>query len=157
VIEPVIEEPPLAMPNGVQGVTNASAAATVNPAPMNPISSVARPTPTAENITISAQPLRASPIQDIPVERPISGQVNMEGARRTEGVARAAYAPSAPAQAAVSPLASIATPSTATPAAPVRVVPPTPPLAPPTTPVSVSPVLPAEEKEEEEYITEEPE
>jgi hypothetical protein len=167
VIEPVVEEPPLAAPNGSQGVRNAGTATTVNTAPINHAPPASRPMPTAENITISAQPLRASPIQDIPVERPISGQVNMEGARRTEGLIRAAYAPPSPVQATVSPLASIATPPTATPPAPapIRVVPPTLPPAPVATPVSTPPmappvstpsVIPVEEKEEE-YITEEPE
>jgi len=165
VIEPVIEEPPHVATNGAQGVRSAGAAAVTNTAPMNHAPPAARPVPPAENITISAQPLRASPIQDIPVERPISGQVNLEGGRRIEGVARTAYVPPSPPQATASPLASIATPPAAPPPTPVRVVPPTPPPAPVATQVSEPPVVQpvsaptitqAEEKEEE-YITEEPE
>jgi hypothetical protein len=132
------EEPPFARPNGSIGVTNTGTATTANTAPTYYAPPASRPTPPPENITISAQPLRASPIQDIPVERSINGQVSMEGARRTEAYSRTTYGQPAPA--ATPPLASIAMPPTPT---PVKV----PPAAPAPIPV----------KDEKEYIAEEPE
>ncbi|GHO92060.1 hypothetical protein KSF_021080 [Reticulibacter mediterranei] len=98
-----------------------------------------RPTQAPEHTIISAQPLRASPIQDIPAERPDSGHSNTEGARRTEAIARAAYGQPPQTPAAIQPLASIA----AQPA----------PQPMKTPPVSEPPLV----EEGQAYITEEPE
>jgi hypothetical protein len=118
------------------------------PAPENPVAPVnyAAPTPTRpaqapEHTTISAQPLRASPIQDIPAERPASGHSNTEGVRRAEAIARAAYGQSPQTPAAIPPLASIA----AQPAP--RPVKPLPMRGPHVEAI----------EEEQAYITEEPE
>jgi hypothetical protein len=101
----------------------------------------ARPVQAPEHTTISAQPLRASPIQDIPAERPVSGHSNTEGARRTEAMARAAYGQPPQTPAAIPPLASIAA------------QPAPQPVKPPPVP---EPAVEAIE-EGQTYITEEPE
>ncbi len=74
--------------------------------------------------TIGSRPLRASPIQDIPIERPGVGQGTVEGAKRPDVLARANYSQQA-SQTPVQALASIATPMPAAPP-PARVTPPTP-------------------------------
>jgi hypothetical protein len=142
--EPTTEPPTLATPDNTTGLTSNGAATTVNTNPMNYAPPAPRPMPASENSSISAQPLRASPIQDIPIERPTSGQTGTESARRAEALPRSAYGQPSPAPAPISALASIATPPAPT---PIRVVPPTPP----------APVVTTPAKEEEEYITEEPE
>lgn len=73
--------------------------------------------PTGESL--STQPLRASPIQDMPGERAAGGQGNSEVTRRPDVLSRANYGPQAqqPTPTAIPPLASIATPMPSAPAA----------------------------------------
>ncbi len=74
--------------------------------PLNYVAPAPRPAQTSENI--SAQPLRASPIQDIPIERN-NGQAGSEGGKRPDVLSRTNYNPQTnqPAQGS-QPLASIA-------------------------------------------------
>jgi hypothetical protein len=157
VMEPTTEQPTFATSNGMMGATSNGFATIVNTNPVNYAPPAARPMPVSENIAISAQPLRASPIQDIPAERPISGQTHTEGARRPEPHARPTYGPPV----AMPPLASIATPPSP---APTKVVPPTTPATPPITALPTTPStpsIPAQPampiKEEVVYVAEEPE
>lgn len=100
-----------------------------------------RPAQAPEHTTISAQPLRASPIQDIPAERPASGHSSNEGGRRAETLARAPYGQPAQTPAAIPPLASIAA------------QPAPQPVKPPPTPEP----LVEDIEERQTYIAEEPE
>lgn len=54
------------------------------------------PRPVQGEERISTQPLRASPIQDMPVERPPAGQPGGEGARRPDVLSRANYGQQSP-------------------------------------------------------------
>jgi hypothetical protein len=56
---------------------------------------------------ISAQPLRASPIQDIPIDRPGGNQTTIEGGRRPDVLSRTNYGQQ-PTSTTIPPLASIA-------------------------------------------------
>jgi hypothetical protein len=94
---------------------NNQAAPTIQPVNYTP--SPPRATSNPDNTFIGAQSLRASPIQDIPVERSATGQIIAEGARKTDASPRPTYGQQAPSPAAIPPLASIGTP---TPAAPPR-------------------------------------
>lgn len=70
-------------------------------------------TRTSQDDKIGAQPLRASPIQDMPLERTISGPAVPEISRRPDVLSRSNYAQQIvppPAQSSISHLASIATP-----------------------------------------------
>ncbi len=102
-----------------------------------------RHTPAPEHTPISAQPLRASPIQDIPAERPVSGHTGTEGTRRTETIARAPYGQSQQTPAAIPPLASIA----------AQPAPTSPQVKPAPTPPPINEIIEGKQT----YITEEPE
>ncbi len=65
------------------------------------------PRPVQGEERISTQPLRASPIQDMPVERPPAGQPGGEGARRPDVLSRANYGQQSP-SASLPPLAAAA-------------------------------------------------
>jgi len=77
-----------------------------------------RPTPTNE--TISAQPLRAAPIQDLPIERGNGSHIETEGVRRPDAQTRSGYTNYGQPPAAPAPMASLSSISTPVP-------PPTPP------------------------------
>jgi hypothetical protein len=81
----------------------------VSPSPqVAPAPSASRPV--QGNERISAQPLRASPIQDLPVERAGGTQASPENSRRPDVLSRTNYGQQQTAPVAIPPLASISTP-----------------------------------------------
>lgn len=105
--------------------------------------SPSRPTQPAENGPISTQPLRASPIQDMPTERNTGNQNGSESARRPDVLSRTNYGQQPATPAPLPSLASITTPAPAP--APVTMPEPIPMPAP----------APTKPPVEEEYIVEE--
>ncbi len=96
---------------------------------------------------IGAQPLRASPIQDIPVERPGSNQAGMEAGRRPDVLSRTNYGQQQWSTT-VSPLASISAspmPPQVVQASGTLSAPPQPPITP--APQKASSTVPAEQTE----------
>ncbi|MBV9231690.1 MAG: hypothetical protein JOZ18_20445 [Chloroflexi bacterium] len=111
----------------------------------------AAPRVSAGSETIGTQPLRASPFQDLPVERSPNGQTGAEVARRPDVLSRTNYGQQPVAATPIPPLSSLATPlpeQVATvPSPPMQAVPPA--EVPP--PVQASPAY----KGEQGNITEE--
>jgi cytochrome c553 len=89
--------------------TQSSVAREQTPVNMGAIDYALPPTVPPEG-TIGAQPLRASPIQDIPIDRPGSNPAN-EGSRRPDVLARINHGQQQTMASSPSPLASIATPT----------------------------------------------
>jgi hypothetical protein len=142
--------------NAIYTSQETTAPAGLRPMPSDTVTEQASPNPGFTNYTrpvstgesISTQPLRASPIQDIPAERPSNGLPASEVSRRPDVLSRTNYGQqlqqSSPT--AASPLASIATPMPAASApAPASTASVTPSPAPP--PVKPAPPVPAEKEE----------
>ncbi len=106
--------PPVAPPTRAQVSTEQ----TIGSGPVNYVAPQTAAQPAQVSGKISTQPLRASPIQDLPIERVGGSQTASEGSRRPDVLSRTNYGQAMP------PLASISTPAqTPMPASPPHVEP----------------------------------